>query len=114
MNGVGELGPKEPALRLPDRGVVRRERDGRNAPPYFGGVEQLVVEAVQAAGFERAGDHTAAGPARLEYAGGRQQRLARKLLELAPVGEGAAHQRHVGRMLGIAKPDGAALAMRGA
>ena len=62
--------------------------------------------------IERAGDERAVGRTDLGDAGDMQQRPGGFDLELAPQLIGAAHQRHIGRMLEIGEADDAGLAMR--
>ena len=67
---------------------------------------------VQPRGGKRAGDEFAAGRADLGDAGGVEERLAGRRFKLAPQRVGPAQQRHIGRVLEIAEPDDAGLAMR--
>src|SRR5262249_31792676 len=72
----------------------------------------LVGQAVLARRSQRAGDELAVRGAELDDAGDLEQRFARLALERTPQRDRGAHQRHVGRMLEVAEPDDAGLAVR--
>ena len=108
---AGSTATKPPSgCNTPD--IMRRDLERRKAPHDFGSVEHLVRQRVQPRGGERAGHQRAVGRADLGDAGDVQQLLPRRRLKLAPQRIGPAQQRHVGRMLEIAEPDDAGLAVR--
>ena len=92
--------------------MVRRDFERRKAPHGFGRVHDLVQQPVQPAGRERARHHFAVRRADLGDAGDVEELRSRRGLKLAPQRIGPAQQRHIGRMLEIAEPDDAALAVR--
>ena len=102
----------EAAVGLEHADMVRRDFERRKAPHGLGRVHDLVRQPVQPAGRERARHHLAVRRADLGDAGDVEKLRSRRGFKLAPQRIGAAQQRHIGRMLEIAEPDDAALAVR--
>ena len=108
------LDREESAVGLHHADVIAGNAERRKASHHVRRVQHLVRQAVRARGAQRAGHDRAVGRADLDDAGDVHELPAGRRLELAPELIGAAQQRHVGRMLEIAEPDDAGLAVRGA
>ena len=116
-----QAAPRSPARprRIRRRAAPRRRSrrgiaEGRKPFHQSRRVQHFVRQAVRARCEQRARHDRAVRRADLGDAGDVQELPAARRLELAPQLVGAAQERHVGRMLEIAEPDDARLAVRGA
>ena len=85
MQCIDGIGPQDPGIRLPDRGIVLRQFNGGIAALNFARAQHLVVQSILLARLERARHQSAAWHAHLQDPGSQQQRFTRQLLELAPI-----------------------------
>ena len=109
MGDDAPLGEQEAAVRLEERGHVRRDSERRMPPAELPSVDELVPEIVGDAGLERGLDQ---GGAHVDVAGHMEELLARRGLELAPELVRPLKEGHVADALGVGEPDDARDAVR--
>ena len=115
--GMGDdraLRQHEATVRLEHGGKIVRQAITGKAGIDLSAGQNVVRQAMLAAGFARAQEDVAVGGAGVQRPGGDEQLLAGGLRRLAPQFEGALEQRHIGRVLVIGEADDARDAVRGA
>src|SRR5204862_3604618 len=102
------------ALGLIEAEIMRRQPEGRKLPHHVCRAEDVMAQSMRACGCERSLNQHRVRRPRFENSGDVEELFPGCVLYVAPERMRALHQRHIGRMFEIRKPDDPALSMRGA